>query len=94
MSNDFDYMVSDEFFNEACNQIGINCEYDRFANNFNSKTGLFNSASYCIGSSGLDSFNFDCKGYTNWLCPPPRLVLKALNCLKICKGAVLILSPE
>ena len=73
----------------------INCNYDRFANNFNTRTVLFNSASFCVGTSGVDCFNYNWGlDSLNWLFPPPRLIIRAVNHLQQCKGVGLLLTPE
>ena len=88
-----DYSASDLLFFKAETLSKLKCNYDRFANNQNSKTPLFNSASYCVGTSGVDAFNYDWKGYINWLFPPPRLVIKTVNHLKTCAGVGLLITP-
>ena len=32
--------------------------------------------------------------FINWLFPPPRLIMRAVNHLKLCKGKGLLLTPE
>ena len=48
-----------------------------------------------MGTSGVDAFNynwgFDSK---NWLFPPPRLIVKAINHLQMSKGICLLVTPE
>ena len=89
-----DYAVTDEFFMKACKVSNLDCNFDRFASNYNTKVKLFNSSSFCVGSRGVDCFNYDWKGYANWLFPPPRLVARTVNHLKICKAEGLLLAPE
>lgn len=90
-----DYTVNQIFFDLVCKESGFNCNIDRFADNLNTKLPLFNSNSYCLGTSGVDCFSY-CWGppYINWLFPPPRLIMKAVNYLKLCKGKGLLLTPE
>ena len=90
-----DYMVSDDFFEKVRLDSSVRCNVDRFANNYNAKLEIFNSASFCVGSSGVDSFNYDWgANHINWLFPPPRLIYKAMNHLRMCKGVGLLLAPE
>ena len=90
-----DYKVSDSFYDEVSLLFDINCNYDRFANNFNTRTVLFNSASFCVGTSGVDCFNYNWGlDSLNWLFPPPRLIIRAVNHLQQCKGVGLLLTPE
>ena len=90
-----DYGVTDEFFEKANLSCGIFCNFDRFANNWNTKTALFNSSSFCVGTSGVDCFNYPWgHGSINWLFPPPRLILKTINHLKLSRGTGLLVTPE
>ena len=79
----------------ACKLTGINCNYDRFANNMNTKTSLFNSPTFCMGTSGVNCFNYNWGlDSLNWLFPPPRLVLPAIHHLQSSKGVALLLTPD
>ena len=90
-----DYSVTDLFFNTVCSSLRITPTIDRFADNRNAKILSFNSKSYCIGSMGVDAFNYNwAPPHINWLFPPPRLLEKTLNHLKDCKGIGLIVTPE
>ena len=65
------------------------------ANNWNTKTVIFNSASSCVGTSGVDCFNYNWGfGSINWLLPPPRLVMKTVNHLRLSKGIGILVTPE
>ena len=89
-----DYGVTDKFYGEVSTIFKVNCNFDRFANNTNTKTVLFNSASFCVGTSGVDSFCYDWGlDSINWLFPPPRLVVKAINHLKLCNAMGLLVAP-
>ena len=84
-----------EFFHEICEKFGIYCNYDRFATNMNSKCAYFNSPSNCVGSNGVDCFNFNWgPNSLNWLFPPPRLIIPAIQHLKNCNGIGLLLTPD
>ena len=73
----------------------IRCNFDRFANNLNSKCVYFNSPYVCIGTNGVDSFNYNWgPDSINWLFPPPRLVIRAVQHLKACKGEGILVTPE
>ena len=54
-----DYSVSEVFFNKAQTITGYICDFDRFSNNYNAKTPKFNSSSFCVGTSGVNAFNYD-----------------------------------
>lgn len=90
-----DYSVTQKFFNFICEESGITCNVDRFADNLNTKLKIFNSSSFCLGTSGVDCFLYDwAPPFINWLFPPPRLIMRAVNHLKLCKGKGLLLAPE
>ena len=61
-----DYSVSDSFFHLAQQISGYVPNFDRFANNWNTKCTTFNSLSYCVGSGGVDVFSY------HW--GPPRKI--------------------
>ena len=82
-----DYSVTDQFYQSISVEFDVCCNFDRFANNMNTKTEMFNSASFCLGTSGVDSFCYDWGlGSINRLFPPPRLLIKAINHLKLSRG--------
>ena len=90
-----DYTVTQNFFEMAQNISGLKCNVDRFANNFNTKLKIFNSSSFCIGTSGVDSFNYDWSlPFINWCFPPPRLISKTINKLRNDEGIGLLITPE
>ena len=90
-----DYSVTDKFYLDCLDLAGIKCNIDRFANNLNTKLKIFNSSSFCIGTSGVDAFNYHWgKPFINWLFPPPRLILKAVNKLKMDQSIGLMITPR
>ena len=88
-----DYSVSKLFFIKAQNITGFNCDFDRFANNFNAQLPRFNSTSYCVGTSGVDAFNYNWEASINWLFPAPRLIIRTVNHLKNCKAKGVLITP-
>ena len=90
-----DYSVNESFFELFQSEFDISVTIDRFADNFNTKVLTFNSRSYCVGSAGVDCFNYDWGlPSINWIFPPPRLLIKSLNHLLKSKGVGLILTPD
>jgi hypothetical protein len=90
-----DYSVCDSFFKIITEKIRIKPNIDRFADNFNCKVKNFNSKYFCLGSAGVDAFNYDWgKPHVNWIFPPPRLLIKCLNHLESSKGFGIIVTPE
>jgi hypothetical protein len=53
-----DYSVQDYFYQYVLQITGFVPNFDRFANNWNAKCPQFNSLAYCVGSSGVNSFNY------------------------------------
>ena len=90
-----DYSVSDEFFQRVQKDTGVICNVDRFANNLNTKLRVFNSITSCLGTAGVNAFNYDwAPPFVNWLFPPPDSILQTVNKLKLCKGIGLLVAPE
>jgi RNase H-like domain found in reverse transcriptase len=90
-----DYAITDQFFHFMQQTTGFVPNIDRFANNWNAKCELFNSASFCIGTSGVDAFQYSWGPPTkNWIFPPPRLLARALLYLEQCKGEGVFLVPQ
>ena len=67
-------------------------DFDRFADNLNSKCRKFNSEFLVEGSSGVNAFNFHWGGYNNWVAPPVPLVSAAIKHMQKsrCVGSLVI----
>lgn len=90
-----DYSVTNEFFGLVEKDFNIKFNFDRFADNFNTKSLYFNSKTYCLGSMGVDCFNYEwSKPSINWIFPPPSLLIKSLNHLRESKGVGAFLTPQ
>ena len=90
-----DYSVNDLFLSKVLDDIEYIPTIDRFADNYNAKFPVFNSKTFCIGSTGVNAFNYDWgPDHINWIFPPPRLLMKSLNQLKYSKGIGIFLTPE
>ena len=88
-------MITDSFFDLFQSDFDIVITVDRFADNFNTKVSNFNSKYYCIGTAGVDCFNYDWGvPNMNWIFPPPRLLMKSINHLLKSRGVGLILTPD
>jgi len=89
-----DYSVEEEFFQFVIQISGYIPNFDRFANNWNAKCPQFNSITYCVGSGGVNAFNYTWGGRAkDWLFPPPRLIIPALLHLEKSKASALLLIP-
>jgi len=90
-----DYSVSHDFFHLAQQITGFVPDFDRFANNMNTKCDQFNSATFCVGSVGVNAYNYHWgHGAKNWLFPPPRLVAQTVRYLQSCNGVGLLITPQ
>jgi len=90
-----DYSVEESFYNLATQISKYTPNFDRFANNWNSKCQQFNSVTYCVGSGGVDAFNYTWGGKArNWLFPPVRLIIPTVLHLEKSKGNGLLLIPQ
>ena len=90
-----DFTVEDHFFQLVVQLTGYVPNFDRFANNWNTKCPQFNSIAYCVGSGGVDAFNYSWgKNAKNWLFPPIRLIIPTVLHLEKGKGNGLLLVPQ
>ena len=67
---------------------------DRFATNLNSHCKSFNSRFWCPHTKGVDAFSQNWSGECNWMVPPPRLILRALNKMKKDKAKGKMIIPQ
>jgi hypothetical protein len=90
-----DYSVSTIFFNTVCKDMCCRPKVDLFADNRNAQILHFFSTSFCPGTMGVDAFcyNWSLFGLA-WIFVSPKLILRALNYLEICKSEALILVPQ
>jgi hypothetical protein len=90
-----DYQVTVEFFQGVCRDMGIAPDVELFADEINTKAPKFFSPTYCLGTLGVNAFYYDwsLRGL-NWIFVSPRLILRAISHLKLCKAAALILMPQ
>jgi hypothetical protein len=90
-----DFSVTEQFYQLVLQMSGYVPNVDRFANNWNAKCVHFNSPTYCVGSSGVDAFNYHWGQPTlNWLFPPIRLIARTIMHLERCNGSGLLLVPQ
>ncbi len=90
-----DYSVQEHFYQYLQQITGFVPNFDRFANNWNAKCPQFNSLSYCVGSNGVNAFNYSWGGQAkNWLFPPPRLIIPTVLHLQKSLGCGLLLIPQ
>ena len=92
--NDTDnWSIDDETFKFVEGKFG-SFSVDRFANNLNRKTNIFNSKFYCPGTSHVNAFTDDWGGSgKNWLCPPISCLGSVWRHLKLCKAKGTLLLP-
>ena len=67
---------------------------DRFADDLNRKVPRFNSRFFCPGTLQVDAFATSWAGDFNWLCPPIKLVGRALRHLRASQAKGVLLVPE
>lgn len=66
---------------------------DRFADQQNTQTTVFNSRRWCPGSAAVDAFTQDWSGSTSWLAPPFALIHRALRHVQECNAVAVIVVP-
>jgi hypothetical protein len=90
-----DFSVEDDFFQLVIQISGYVPNFDRFANNWNSKCPQFNSITYCVGTGGVNAFNYSWGGSAkNWLFPPIRLIIPSVLHLEKGSGSGLLIIPQ
>jgi hypothetical protein len=67
---------------------------DLFASNRTRQVDKFYSKYWCEGSWGVDAFAYDWKDEFSWIVPPPKLIGKVLNHMRLCKAAGVLLAPK
>ena len=89
-----DWSIDNETFSFLCQELG-QPSFDRFADNLNRKTALFNSRFYCPNSSGVDAFaqNWS-RASHNWLCPPIKLIPATLRHARMCRAIGTFIIPH
>lgn len=73
-----DWSVSNEVFAELNLKWGPHT-VDRFASKHNAKLKRFNSRFWVPGTEAVNSLDQNWSGETNWVVPPPRLILKCIR---------------
>jgi hypothetical protein len=91
-----DYSVQDHFYQYVQEISGFDPNFDRLANNWNAKCSQFNSLAFsCVGSNGVNAFNYPWGGQVkNWLFPPPRLIIPTILHLQKSFATGLLLIPH
>ena len=88
-----DWGVADRIFNLFDRKWGIfTC--DVFANSQNSKVHRFYSKFWTPNTAGVDAFAFDWSRDNCWIVPPPSLVCRTIQHLRICKARGVLVIPK
>ena len=66
---------------------------DRFADNKNFKTKVFNSKYWCSNTACVDAFSTSWQHENNYLVPPIHLIPKAIKQLRLSKAQVVLVDP-
>ncbi len=89
-----DWMLNPRLFRSGPDRRWGPHTFDRFASNLNALLERFNSARYCPGTSGVDSFaQSDWREFNNWCNPPFRLLGRLLLFLQEVRAAATITFP-
>lgn len=87
-----DWSVSNEVFAELNLKWGPHT-VDRFASTHNAKLKRFNSRFWVPGTEAVNSLDQNWSGETNWVVPPPRLILKCIRKIECEKANGTIIVP-
>ena len=67
---------------------------DRFAASYNKQVERFNSRYACPATEAVDSFTVNWSGESNWLCPPPSLIIpRVIRHAECCKAQGTLVVP-
>ena len=87
-----DWGVHPNWFKHICGKLG-QADFDRFADQNNAKTKLYNSRFFTSDTAGIEAFTQDWSGYLNWLVPPIHLVGCTLQYLEMLKCTGILVVP-
>ena len=87
-----DWGIHPKWFAYIVSRLG-QPQFDRFADQYNTKTVLYNSRFYTESTAGIDCFTQDWRGYLNWIVPPIFLVGRALEYMKLLHCAGILVVP-
>ena len=88
-----DWAIKENVF-DYFNQLWGPHTYDRFATRYNTKCSLFNSKTWCAGTSGVDAFEQVWSSDVNWLVPPPALIPEVVRKIEKEKCKCTLVVPE
>jgi hypothetical protein len=90
-----DYSIKQCYYDIICADFDIYPEVDLFASDYNTKVCKFFSLTYCPGTIGVNSFNYDWSQYgVGWIFVPPPMILRCINHMRIVQSAALVLIPQ
>ena len=87
-----DWGIHPKWFAHIASRLG-HTDFDRFADQYNTKTVLYNSRFYTESTAGIDCFTQDWRGYLNWVVPPMFLVGRALEYMRLLRCAGILVIP-
>ena len=89
-----DWSIDNSTFLKVCREFG-HPTVDRFADNLNAKVRCFNSKFHCPGSQAVNAFTQDWAATSlNWICPPVKFIIPAINHLRLCRAKGIIIIPQ
>ena len=87
-----DWSVSDEVFSRLNIEWGPHT-IDRFACMYNTKCQRFNSRFWVPGTEAVNSLDQNWSDETNWIVPPPVLILKCIRKIELEKASGTMIVP-
>jgi hypothetical protein len=88
-----DWAIANNVFQLINNKYGP-FTLDPFASSTTAKVEKFYSRFWCPGSQGVDAFAYSWANENCWIVPPPKIVHKVLQHMKICKARGVMIIPR
>ena len=87
-----DWGIHPQWFQYIANRLGFP-SFDRFADQNNKKTALYNSRFYTSDTSGVNAFTQDWVGHLNWVVPPIHLIGRAISYMELLQCQCILVVP-
>ena len=84
--------IHPKWYTYIVSKLGVP-QFDRFADQFNTKTVLYNSRFFTDTTAGIDCFTQDWRGYLNWVVPPIHMIGRALAYMQLLRCSGILVVP-
>ena len=88
-----DWGISHDVFVDLQRFFGVQCTWDRFADEKNNKRPYFTAKYWVPGCKGVNAFSQNWGGHVNWTVPPPNLVARTILFLEQNPATTILVAP-